>query len=86
MYGLPYYERGNQAIYSEVAPYTSSSATAATSTEPEFHGQCSEILLPGGGSGHQAPKIWKYHISYLIHNETNSYLLLKVMHYESNAT
>ena len=35
----------------------SGSATATTSTEPEFHGQCSTILLPGGGSGHQAPKI-----------------------------
>ena len=62
----------------------SSSATAATNTEPKFHGQCSAILLPGGGSGHQAPKIWKYSVSYLIHIETKSYLLLKVMHYESN--
>ena len=60
--------------------------TAATSTEPEFHSQCSIILLPGGGSRHQAPKIWKYHINYLIHIEINSYLLLKVTHYESNAT
>ena len=65
---------------------SSSSATAASSTEPEFYGQCSAVLLPGGGSGHQAPKIWKYHISYLIHIVTNLYLLLKVMHYESNAT
>ena len=64
----------------------SGSATATTSTEPEFHGQCSAILLPGGGSGHQGPKIWKYHVSYLIHIETNSYPLLKVMYYESNAT
>ena len=64
---------------------TSSSATAASSAEPEFHGQCSTILLPGASSGHQAPKIWKYHISYLIHIVNNSYLLLKVMHYESNA-
>ena len=48
---------------------------------PVFCNSC-----PGGGSRHQAPKIWKYHVSYLIHIVTNSYLLLKVMHYESNAT
>ena len=81
---------GNFYPYSSTVGTTgtsaSSSTTAATSTEPEFHGQCSPVLLPGGGSQHQAPKIWKYHASYLLHIVTNSYLLLKVMHYESNAT
>ena len=48
MYGLPYYERGNQAMHGEVAPYNDDvqGAEGEKESEDEEYFDTSDVLSP----------------------------------------